>query len=130
VGNLELRLSKLEEQRQRAAGETILRLARAASTDNLARFVLARDLAPEGESFEVTEEEAWRYLGVSMEMAQLANQQDGWAEKLGDLLAARPGLLHHMHTEYPEATQRRYPLLCSAGAAPGVNPTHERRLEQ
>jgi hypothetical protein len=122
VGNLELRLLRLEERRAADASGGILRRARSASTDSLAQFILARELAPEGERFEVMEERVWGYLDVPMEMAQLASKQGGWAEKLGDLIAERRGILEHMYSRYPEASRQHF----GEEDAKGVNKTHEK----
>jgi hypothetical protein len=83
VGSLAYRLEKLEQQRQQEAGEAIMRRARAASTDALARFLLARELAEPEATFEEAEEYAWRCLGVSSALAQLANQRGAWGRNLG-----------------------------------------------
>jgi hypothetical protein len=122
VASLEARLEKLEQQRQRAAGEEIMRRARAASTDALSRFLLARELAEPEATFEEAEEQAWGCFGVPSALAQLANQRGAWGEELGDLLAARPGLLEHMYSRYPEASRQHF----GEEDAKGVNPNHEK----
>ena len=112
MDSLEGRLSKLEERQALRAGEEIMRRARAASTDDLARFLLALELAEPEATFQEAEAQAWACLDVSMEMAQTAHRQDGWAEQLGDqlgaLLARRPRLWQHMRDRYPEATLRHF----------------------
>jgi len=115
MDRLEGRLSKLEERQTSRVGEEIMRLARAASTDDLARFLLALELAGPEATFEEAEEQAWGYLGVSSEMARTANRQEGWAERLGDqlgtFLARRPGLREHMKKRYPAETALRFSWL-------------------
>ena len=112
MASLVTRLQKLEERRAADAAAEIMRRARSASTDNLARFLLALELAEPESTFEEAEEQAWKCLGVSVGMAQTASQQEEWAERLGDqlgaLLARRPGLRAHMRSRYPTATSRRF----------------------
>ena len=112
MDRLEGRLSKLEERQASRAGEEIMRRARAASTDALARFLLAFELADPEVTLEEAERQAWEYIDVSPEMVQTASQQEVAAERLGTqlgaLLAGRSGLRELMKNRYPGATRRRF----------------------
>jgi hypothetical protein len=100
VASLATRLQKLEERRAAEAAAEIMRRARSASTDALARFLLAFELADPEVTLEEAERQAWGYLDVPMAMAQTASQQEegtAWlGYQLGALLARRPGLREHM----------------------------------
>jgi hypothetical protein len=112
VGSLERRVELLEERRALEAVGVILERARAASLDDAARFLLAKELAGPNATFEEAEEEAWRCIDVTPEMVQTVSRRDGLGEQLGTqlgaLLARRPGLHELMRERYPEATSRRF----------------------
>jgi hypothetical protein len=108
VGNLAYRLEKLERRRQQEAVEEIFRRARAASLDEAAKFLLTREeLEPRKVTFAEIERVAWARLGVSLDVVREAEKRlEFWADELGDLLAARRGLLSHMRSSYPGLTRK------------------------
>jgi hypothetical protein len=110
MGSLEGRVSRLEERRVLEATQLILACARAASLDDIARFVtVGVELEQKPELDEEDERRLWRALGCSLEVVRAAaGRPELWHAQLGDLLADRRGLRGHLWEHYPATAAELY----------------------
>ncbi|MBV9453368.1 MAG: hypothetical protein JOZ19_04510 [Rubrobacter sp.] len=112
MGSLAARISQLEERRSHAAIQLIFECARAASLDDVARFITASfELEQEGMAHEDDEREAraWAYLGIPLEAVRVAEPHpELWCSELGDMLADKRGLREHLCEHHPESADALY----------------------
>ena len=109
MASLEGRVSRLEERRADEAAAEIMSRARKAPLDALARFLLSpTELEPQGGEREEIERTAWGHLDVPLELAHQADRRPEWGDALGDLLAARRGLLSHMKASSTRSSPRSF----------------------
>lgn len=108
--NLDVRLARLEERQVLEATQLIFACARAASLDDVARFVTAAlEFEQKPEPDKAEERRLWGYLGIPLEALKLAeNRPELWHEQLGDLLGARHGLRAYLCEHYPDAARQLY----------------------